>query len=165
MEAVVVRQSHREWLHGAPAGSGLQMTGQVEKYVYGVLGAGKQGAAAACDMTRFGNARDIVLAVRCRFTPRLLPPFSQNGLHPRSFLASPRAIPSGELRVLAPCRVASRSRGFPRKGALSGYRRTIPAARNVSVAEASFLVYPLKYMETRRLGSGVMPTLLWLEVA
>ena len=39
----------------------MQTTGQVEKYNYAVLGAGKQGTAAAYDMARFGNARKIVL--------------------------------------------------------------------------------------------------------
>ena len=39
----------------------MQTTGQVQKYKYAVLGAGKQGSAAAYDMAKFGNARKIVL--------------------------------------------------------------------------------------------------------
>jgi len=37
------------------------MTGQTEKYAYAVLGAGRQGTAAAYDMAMFGNARKILL--------------------------------------------------------------------------------------------------------
>jgi lysine 6-dehydrogenase len=39
----------------------LQTTARVQKYNYGVLGAGRQGTAAAYDMAKFGNARKIVL--------------------------------------------------------------------------------------------------------
>jgi lysine 6-dehydrogenase len=39
----------------------LQETDQKEKYVYAVLGAGRQGTAAAYDMAKFGNARKILL--------------------------------------------------------------------------------------------------------
>ena len=39
----------------------MHTTNQAEKYVYGVLGAGRQGTAGAYDMARFGNAREIVL--------------------------------------------------------------------------------------------------------
>ncbi len=37
------------------------MNNQTENYVYGVLGAGRQGTAAAYDMAKFGNARKILL--------------------------------------------------------------------------------------------------------
>jgi len=37
------------------------MTAQTEKYAYAVLGAGRQGTAAAYDMAMFGNARKILL--------------------------------------------------------------------------------------------------------
>ncbi|WP_455284723.1 saccharopine dehydrogenase family protein [[Eubacterium] cellulosolvens] len=39
----------------------MQATGEVHKYTYAVLGAGRQGTAAAYDMVRFGNARKVVL--------------------------------------------------------------------------------------------------------
>jgi lysine 6-dehydrogenase len=39
----------------------LQAIGQAQKYNYAVLGAGKQGTAAAYDMARFGNARKIMM--------------------------------------------------------------------------------------------------------
>jgi len=39
----------------------VQVTGQTQKYVYAVLGAGRQGTAAAYDMARFGNAAKVVL--------------------------------------------------------------------------------------------------------
>jgi lysine 6-dehydrogenase len=38
------------------------MSAQDQKYVYGVLGAGRQGTAAAYDMARFGNAGKVLLA-------------------------------------------------------------------------------------------------------
>lgn len=39
----------------------MQETGQAQKYVYAVLGAGRQGTASAYDIARFGNARKILL--------------------------------------------------------------------------------------------------------
>jgi len=39
----------------------LQETAQTEKYAYAVLGAGRQGTAAAYDMAKFGNARKVLL--------------------------------------------------------------------------------------------------------
>lgn len=39
----------------------MQETGQTEKYAYAVLGAGRQGTAAAYDMAKFGNARKVLL--------------------------------------------------------------------------------------------------------
>jgi lysine 6-dehydrogenase len=39
----------------------LKPSNQNEEYVYGVLGAGRQGTAAAYDLARFGNARKVVL--------------------------------------------------------------------------------------------------------
>jgi len=43
------------------AESDLQTPARVKKYNYAVLGAGRQGTAAAYDMAKFGNARKIVL--------------------------------------------------------------------------------------------------------
>lgn len=43
------------------SGSDMQMTNQEQRYVYGVLGAGRQGTAAAYDFAKFGNARKIIL--------------------------------------------------------------------------------------------------------
>jgi len=37
------------------------MTAQDQKYVYAVLGSGRQGTAAAYDMAKFGNARKVIL--------------------------------------------------------------------------------------------------------
>ena len=39
----------------------MQTSGQGKEYAYAVLGAGRQGTAAAYDMARFGNARKVVL--------------------------------------------------------------------------------------------------------
>jgi lysine 6-dehydrogenase len=39
----------------------LSETAQTKKYAYGVLGAGRQGTAAAYDMAKFGSARKILL--------------------------------------------------------------------------------------------------------
>ncbi len=39
----------------------MQTTTQTSKYTYAVLGAGRQGTAAAYDMAKFGNARKVVL--------------------------------------------------------------------------------------------------------
>ena len=39
----------------------MQETGQTEKHAYAVLGAGRQGTAAAYDMAKFGNARKVLI--------------------------------------------------------------------------------------------------------
>lgn len=102
----------------------MQTTGQVQKYNYGVLGAGRQGTAAAYDMAMFGNARKIVLG---DIDPRL----AKKAANRVNALCGRKVTEGGRVDVKHPSQVKRFLTG------IDAFLSAVPYYYNLEVAKAA----------------------------